>query len=206
MVVLALFCTLGLAQDKLEAISKPVPNSTAAAIAELFAAEGYQVTLGGKHVADFWFRKEVPTEGTVAGTLGVNFEQIEPGALIGLVQLHEEWEDYKAMSVQPGVYTLRYGILPADGNHMGVSIYRDFVMLSPVSSDTDAEAKYDFDGLVALSTEASGTNHPAVMAIFPIWDGVSEASLVKNEIDQPTLAIKLGSMELGLVVQGHGES
>jgi hypothetical protein len=128
-----------------------------------------------------------------------------PSTLIGVVKLAEEWSDYKGMPIPAGVFTLRFGREPADGNHMGVSIYRDFLQLIPAAEDKVLSAEFSNDELNELSSKASGTPHPAVMALFPVWDEISETSLVKNEIDQWTLAWKDGDVTLGMVVEGHGE-
>jgi hypothetical protein len=137
--------------------------------------------------------------------LGVTFGQIESGSLIGAVQLVQPWPDYKANSIPAGVYTLRYGVMPADGNHMGVSPYRDYLMLIPPEQDTDPGKNFNYVELITSSAQASGVPHPAVLALFPIWEEISGPSVVKNEMDQWTLAIKLGDQVVGLVIVGHGE-
>ena len=57
------------------------------------------------------------------------------------------------------------------------------------------------------STAATRTPHPAVLALFPIWEELSEPGLVRNEMDQWTLAVPVGSINptVGFVVEGHGE-
>jgi hypothetical protein len=100
---------------------------------------------------------------------------------------------------------MRYGVMPADGNHMGVSPYRDFLLLIPPTEDTDPGATFGYAELVVSSVQAAGVPHPAVLALFPIWDEISEPTLTKNEMDQWTLAIRLGDQVVGLVILGHGE-
>ena len=58
-----------------------------------------------------------------------------------------------------------------------------------------------------MSLPATGTPHPAVLALFPVWEELSEPGLVRNEMDQWTLAVPFASISptLGLVVEGHGE-
>ena len=52
----------------------------------------------------------------------------------------------------------------------------------------------------------SRSTHPAVLAFFPIWESIeSSVSLLRNELDQMTLAVKQGDLVLGLVLIGHGE-
>lgn len=166
-----------------------------------------QVTMDGQPLADFWLRADVPLAETPSSELGVAFGQLPLGTLLGVVRLGETWSDYKDTQVPAGVYTLRYGVNPADGNHMGVGLYRDYLLLVPVADDTTLAVDWDPKQLWERSRAATGTPHPAVLALFPMWDEVSEPTLVKNEMDQWTVAVPLGSLspQLGLVVQGHGE-
>lgn len=178
-----------------------------AEIREALGPDALKVTLDGQPLADFWLRTEVPVAESPSSELGVAFGQLPLNTLLGVVRLGESWSDYKGEPVSAGVYTLRYGVNPADGNHMGVGIYRDYLMLVPVADDTTVDVDWQPELLWEKSKAATGTPHPAVLALFPMWDEVSEPALVKNEMDQWTVAVPLGSMspQPGLVVQGHGE-
>jgi len=194
------------AQDTVSKASNSFPGDVSEEVGKVLGSESFLIQIGGAKVAEFWIRKEIPLKGTPAGAFGLNFEQLKLGTLVGVVQLHEDWKDYKAMAIPAGVYTMRYGQEPADGAHMGVSTYRDFVLLIPAAKDASLDAEFNFDRLNEQSVLASGTNHPAVMAIYPIWDEVAEPSLVENELGQTTFVFKQGDLVIGLVVKGHGES
>jgi hypothetical protein len=97
-------------------------------------------------------------------------------------------------------------VQPADGDHMGVSQYRDFVMLCPAAEDADPETVYEQEPLMALSEKASGKTHPAVIALFPIAEEpAGGAAMTRNDLDQPTLAVKGSDRVYGLVLEGHGD-
>jgi len=207
LVVLSLLtvCSTGVwaADPQLEKSGAP-PDSIAAPIKDQLQAAGLKVQVDGKVLGEFWMRKELPTaEGSNAG-LGIHFTGVPDGTFAGVVQFPETWTDYKGQTIPAGVYSLRYGIEPADGNHMGVSTYRDFLMLVPVAEDKDPSAKLTTEDLVKLSVKASGTNHPAVLALFPVWDEVTDPKLYKNDSDQWTLAIPFGATRLGVVLLGQG--
>jgi hypothetical protein len=178
-----------------------------AEIRGVLGPDALQVSVDGEPLADFWLRTEVPVAETASSELGVAFGQLRQCTLLGVVRLGEAWSDYKDGQIPAGVYTLRYAINPADGNHMGVGLYRDYLLLVPVSDDTTVDVDWQPELLWEKSRASTGTPHPAVLALFPIWDEVSEPNLVKNEMDQWTLAVPLGplSPQPGLVVQGHGE-
>lgn len=204
--VAAVLPTSSLAQDvKLEVADSSAPEVVSAEIQQTIGHVSHSVLVDGQAVARFWFRKDPKTSSSPSTELGVTFGQLESGSLLGVVELLQPWADYKNNSIQPGVYTMRYGIMPADGNHMGVSPYRDYMILIPANTDTDPDDSFSYIELVSGSVQASGVPHPAVLALYPIWDEVSGPTLTKNEMDQWTLAIKLGEQIVGLVVVGHGE-
>lgn len=189
----------------LETTDTAAPEEVSPEMRGVMDAKGYAVSVDGKVTARFWFRKDPPLVASPSSELGITFGQLEPGSLIGVVQLVENWSDYKGNNISAGIYTMRYGVMPADGNHMGVSPYRDFLLLIPSAQDTAPGDSLGYADLVSSSVAASGVPHPAVLALFPIWDQVSEPTLTKNEMDQWTLAIKLGAQVVGLVIVGHGE-
>ncbi|GAB4241989.1 MAG: hypothetical protein Kow00109_17650 [Acidobacteriota bacterium] len=183
-----------------------LPEGLPAALAAKLETPGAEVLLDGAPLARFWFCKEWKAAASPSTELGVNFGKIETGSLVGVVQFLQDWKDYKENAVPAGVYTLRYEVMPADGNHMGVSPYRDYFLLVPAEKDTDLEKNYEFRELVELSLEATGVPHPGVMALYPIWDDVPEApAMLKNEMDQWSLVIRRDDMTIGIVVEGHGE-
>lgn len=183
----------------------PPPSGVPAAVAESMVPKGLRVTLEGEAVWELWLRPELPAlENEPA--FGQAFGELAPGGLVGLVQLLAPWSDYQGTRIEPGLYTLRYLVQPVDGAHMGASLYRDFLLLLPAGDDGGPAETYGYDELVALSRGATGTTHPAVLALFPV-DGSEELpAVVDNEMGQPTLALQVGEVTLGLVVRGRGES
>jgi len=182
-----------------------LPDELSDAVKAVFGPGGYRVEVDGTVVADFWLRDPLPLEGQAEGVFGVEMGAVTASALVGVVRFHDLWVDYRETEIDAGVYTLRYFAQPADGDHMGVSEYRDFLLVCPPDLDVDPERLYEEQELLELSQEASGRVHPAVVAAFPVWDDVAEPSMVLNEIEQWTLAVPLTGRTMGLVVQGHGD-
>jgi hypothetical protein len=138
--------------------------------------------------------------------LSVEYGALASSALVGVVHFPATWVDYRETEVPACTYTMRYWVQPADGDHMGVSHFRDFLMLSPAADDPDPEAVYEQDPLTELSTKASGKTHPAVIALFPIADEpAGGAALTRNDLDQLTLAVKGPDRVYGFVLEGHGD-
>lgn len=202
--LLSVWSTLWAADPQLEKGGPPPEALAASWLKDQLQSTGLKIQQDGKVLGEFWMRKELPTaEGSNSG-LGIHFTGIPEGTLAGVVRFPESWTDYKGQTIPAGVYSLRYGIEPTDGNHMGVSVYRDFLLLVAVADDKDPSASYTTADLVKLSIKVSGTNHPAVLALFPVWDEVTEPKLYKNDSDQWTLAVPFGATRLGVVLIGQG--
>jgi hypothetical protein len=182
----------------------PPPAELSEALRSALETEGVRAAAGGATI-EVWARREPPAAEPGAGKLGVAFDGIPEGALLGVLRLTAKWQDYKGQTIAPGLYTLRYSVQPADGYHMGVSLYRDFLLLAPAADDPDPAKGYGYDQLMAVSRKASGTNHPASLALFPAPEGARAPAAVSNEIGQPTLVLRIGGKLVGLVMEGVGE-
>jgi hypothetical protein len=206
-VALGLGAVLEAAEPQLTTIKSAPPEGLSTEIRQSLGGSALRVAVDGEVVTELWLRREVPLQEAANTELGVSFGRLGSGTLIGVVRLDRPWSDYKNNPVAAGVYTLRYAVEPADGNHMGVSLYRDFLLLIPVSEDVSVEVAWSADELTGKSLASTGTPHPAVLALFPVWEEVTEPALIRNDLDQWTLAVPMGSISPtpGLVVQGHGE-
>jgi hypothetical protein len=191
---------------KLEKMSSPIPDVVSAEVRGALNPEGYSIAVGAEISANLWLCNEVETAESPSTELGVTFGTLKQGSLLGVIQLVQPWFDYKKTQIPVGTYTVRYAVMPTDGNHMGVAPYRDFLLLIAASEDKDPATALAYPELVSSSALAAGVPHPAVLALFPIWEEITEPKLVKNELDQWTLAVKLGSQVIGLVIVGHGET
>lgn len=195
---LFLIASASLAAPPVVETAGPPPAELAPAVRSELVTEG--VKAGSLEI---WLRSAPPL-GEAREGLGIGFGRLTPGALAGVARLTADWTDYKGQRIAAGLYTLRYAIEPADGNHMGVSAYRDFFLLVPAADDPGPAAVPGPEDLYALSTKASRTHHPATLALFPV-DRVEKPAGVVNEAGQPTLAIPFGPLTVGIVVEGKGE-
>src|SRR5262249_36813905 len=74
--------------------------------------------------------------------------------------------DYRKQKIKPGVYTLRLGFQPMDGDHMGTAPYNEFCLLVPAKMDEKPDV-IDPKELRELSAKAIGGSHPGVLLLFP---------------------------------------
>ncbi len=176
-----------------------IPQATKA----LIAAEAVTVKSGDAAVAHFWMRT-APFEGDAAAAFGVRYDTIPEGAFLGVVNFPEKGSDFREQSIPSGVYTLRFGLHPENGDHMGVAPSRDFAVLSPVEKDLQVEKNYDFDALVELTAEV-GNPHPTV-ARLELPEGGGEAPhLWENDYEHWVLDLKVADEVVGIVIYGHAE-
>lgn len=181
------------------------PEEISGEIRAALDSEGPMVTLASGTTLEFWFRGEQPAGGP-SGRQGATFPDLDIGSLVGTVRIAGPWSDYKGNPIEPGTFTLRYGMRPEDGNHMGVSVHLDFVLLVPVAEDATLEVEWGQDDLNIMSFAATGIGHPAIMSLAPNWDGASEAVIFEDDSGGWALAWPWsGGLVLGFVVEGEGE-
>jgi len=174
-----------LAQEsyKVEVLKEGPPAALAGEIKDVIAPTGYRIVNDqGKSYAEFWLRKAVPATGKPAGPQGaVLFPVLAEGELLGALRFPDEGHDYRDQAIAKGVYTLRYGLQPVNGDHLGVSTFRDYALLLPAGKDK-AVADLPEKRLEQQSAESAGTNHPAVlMLLAPPAGSSSGPSMVHDE-------------------------
>jgi hypothetical protein len=114
-------------------------------------------------ICSFWLRKEIPL---LAAKEPPTYRAVKPGTLIGVVQLHRDWRDFKTHEVPAGVYTLRLALQSETKDHQGTAPHRDFVILVPAKEDTKPEV-LPLKTIIQKSGVATGGTHPVVMLLFP---------------------------------------
>ena len=142
----------------------PAADDVAAELAKQFSDVGYRVKRDStRTICEIWLCKELE--------LAADFEPsnqrlypFEPGQLIGLVHYSRKTTDFRGQSISRGWYTLRYGLQPVDGNHVGTSPTRDFLLLVAAEND-EAKKAWDLEELEELSAEAAGSAHPAMICL-----------------------------------------
>jgi hypothetical protein len=161
----------------------------------------------GKQVCEIWFAKSVPT--ATAEVSGANFGQIAEGTFVGVINFPSDAIDFRGQSLKPGFYTLRYGLILQDGNHLGVSETRDFLLASPAAEDKDPAAQLKTEDMFKVSRIASGTGHPSVWSLVQVSSNEGLPKVVKNDHQHVILETKIptksGELAIGLIVIGKTE-
>jgi hypothetical protein len=166
--------------------SEPPPVELATPVRELMAAGGTRATARGAALR-FWWVAALP----IKGDGRASWADVQEGALVGAVSISADFRDIRGRIVKPGVYTLRYGIQPENGDHLGTSPYREFLLLSPSALDTSAAAR-GHDGTIELSKRTVGGSHPAPWSLDP---PVTTDPLL-SEHENPDLELRALVMEV----------
>jgi hypothetical protein len=195
---------------KVEAIGAFTDQSASESLRKTLEPKGYRVTAAdGSVVCEVWFRTGVPAAGKSEAP-GAVYTGLAESALVGVINYPKATNDFRGQAIKAGTYTLRYALHPTDGNHMGISPIRDFLVMIPVSADQDPDAKYKFEELTKMSAKVSGTNHPAVASLATLDNVVIAPALVENEHGHLILAARLktqsgADMPLAIIVKGRAE-
>lgn len=181
-----------------------LPSDLAPPLAALLTpGDGVRVTIE-KTALDFWWVKGLPVKGEPGWT------NVDEGTLVGAVRVSAEFRDIRGRVIKPGTYTLRYGIQPQNGDHLGISPFREFLLLSPAALDTEP-APRGHDGTVEISKRTIGGSHPAVWSIDPPVADQAPLSPHKTELGHDAVIVEVplagtaGTLKFGIVLVGRIE-
>lgn len=170
---------------------------------------GYRITLDDpKPACELWLRKSVPAQAKKEAE-GVAYPQLAESTLVGVVHFPQSASDFRGQQVPAGFYTLRYALIPDDGNHLGVSPNRDFLLLIPAQSDSDPGAAFKLQELIAMSAKTVGTKHPSPLSLLPA-DKPAAGAVARDDQDHWLFSakLKLASGEeipFALIVKGTAQ-
>ncbi len=165
------FSTAFSQEYSVEAIDQPAQaDDVAPELAKQFAAKGYRVQRdSSRTVCELWLTKELEVTANFEPT-NERLYPFQPGQLIGLVHFARRSSDFRDQSLSSGWYTLRFDLQPVDGNHVGTSPTRDFLLMVAAEHD-EADKDWSQEELQELSAEAAGSAHPAMICLqAPVKD------------------------------------
>lgn len=195
---------------KVEAIGPLTDSSVPEPLRQALAPKGQRVVLDDASIAcEIWLRKDVPSQPKkeVEGAL---YTELAESTLVGVLHFPQASTDYRGQAIPSGFYTLRYELLPSDGNHLGAAPNRDFLLLIPAASDPDPKASFGFQELVNLSRKATGTKHPGPLNLIQPESKATEPAVTKDDQDHwiYSAGLKLTSgkeVPFALVVKGTAQ-
>lgn len=200
--LLSRFALPAVAQDyTAQTLNEPAPAEVSVAIRNELGPAGVRVLKGGEPLVDLWFRKVIPTSDTPPG-IARSYPNLPDTALLGAARVAGGMTDNRNHSFPKGVYTIRHGLQPQDGNHVGSSEFVDFALLLSAARDqTVAGAFENPRAMVMQSMNDGGAGHPIVFAMLqPSGDG--PLSMKKNAEDRWVLEKGIGDTVLAIVIVG----
>jgi hypothetical protein len=181
---------------KVEAIGALTSADVPKPAQDMLAAQGARVVSDqGGALCEVWMRKTVPANPSPSGSSDILFGPLAEGTFLGVVHYTSPGSDFRGQAIKAGYYTLRYTLIPQDGNHMGVNPSRDAIHLCPIAADTDLGKTLTVNDLIKLGRLASGTPHPAFLVMAPASGGTFP-SVLKDD---------LGNWDLQVQVHGEGK-
>lgn len=153
---------------KLEVFKSAPPKGISDKIAPLLDENAYRIVGPNGPVCEIWLVKEVTAKDDFKPTLTIKYP-LASGQLLGAARLPTAGAalDFRGQELPAGVYTLRYGQQPQDGNHLGTSDVSDFGLACSSELDKDPATIAGVKDLFKLSAKASGTAHPAIFQMLP---------------------------------------
>ncbi|MHB1557720.1 MAG: hypothetical protein ACYC61_09590 [Isosphaeraceae bacterium] len=151
----------------------------------------------GEPFAEIWLRRATPGDKPSGPKGAIQFPFLADGELLGVLEFGKEGHDYRDQPVPKGVYTM---LQPVNGDHLGVSTYRDYVLLLPATVDKNLPPPVR-KKLEERSAEAAGTNHPASFLLLMAPPGSKPEPAVLRDADKDTWSVVL---PLKLQAKGAG--
>jgi hypothetical protein len=169
----------------------------------------------GKLFCEVWYSKEMPVKATADEIKkGINYRKLEESTIFGAVRFAQPWKSFRKQDIKPGLYTLRLGFQPMDGDHQGSAPFNEFLLLTPAAVDKKA-ALMPHKELTEMSGKSiPGSSHPAVLLMYPNPKPENAPQLVNkgkgiwvlNWKSEAAAGSDKGTLGLGLVLFGVTEA
>ena len=167
--VLALSVSAVAAGYRAEPLKEAAPKDVAKNVRDILDTRGLRILdPKGKAWVDIWLRKNVKTQKD-EGLNGVQYGMLPEGSVLGVIRYHMKGADFRGHKFPAGVYTFRTGLQPEDGEHLGASDTRDFVLLCPSKGDVKLDPMTT-DAVVKESVKVSGAKHPSILYVTKLFD------------------------------------
>lgn len=174
----------------IEALAEPAPSDEISdSIAEGLSDEGFRVLRKDRPFCDVWLLDELPAKEGFTPTLSVLYP-FEPGKLMGVIRYHRRGGDFRDQEIDKGVYTLRYAQQPVDGNHVGTSDTRDFLLLSLAEDDEEAEP-VESETLNERSADAAQSAHPCMLSMLRTADDANAETVMVHDEDRELWSVQV---------------
>jgi hypothetical protein len=98
------------------------------------------------------------------------------------VRVTSEQLDFRSEEIPKGVYVVRLGIQPEDGNHLGVAPTRTFALLIPAKQDTKLDAVAHKE-LMKAAAVVNAAKHPSALNLQTVESAEGEFPRLEERSD-----------------------
>lgn len=154
----------GVPKEQAEADAMALPEEVPEAFKSAVRPDGLRLAAkDGSPIYDLWPCRKVKPAAVRSQELSVNFGQLEVGTFMGILRSHGAEFDYYENPIEKGVYVLRYGVQPDNGDHMGTAESRDFLLLTRFEQDQKSERVKKMEDLIEMAMAATASGHPMIL-------------------------------------------
>jgi hypothetical protein len=181
--------------------TSPPPDQIAAVVKAALAPGGVTAKVGDTTI-DFWWVKALAAKGK-------DWTTVAEGTLVGAMKLSAAWKDIRGRTIKPGTYLLRYAMQPQNGDHLGVSPHREFLLATPAADDTTPDA-LGHDAAVELAAKTVSITHPAVLSLDPPTASEAPLTVIQTDAGHTAVVFEVptagAALRFGLILVGRIEA
>jgi hypothetical protein len=174
-----------------------VPADVAAPVAAALTPGGAVATVGQNTIA-FWWVKSLESKDKGWGG-------VPEGALVGAMKVSAPFRDIRGRTMKAGTYLLRYALQPQNGDHLGVSPHREFLLATPAGDDT-TPGSLGHEPSVELAKKSINISHPAVLSLDPPVATSAPLTVAQNDAGHTSVVFEVptaqGPLKFGLILVG----
>jgi hypothetical protein len=195
--------------------TKAPPEEVSDAVKSTLGNQCHRVIEDGDVVLEFWPRASLPLTGKPA-SVDKALDTFATASLFGVLRLHRDLRDYRDDKLPKGVYTMRFGKILADGNHLGASEFPYFAVLIPAAKDKASDGITTFKNMTQASAKETSSEHPMFMSLRPLKEKPATVPAVTEPApDHKSLVVVMtgkaegadqpSELVLAIVFQGTGK-
>ena len=206
--------SLSAADFTVKVTTTPVPKDVSADVKKTLGKNCIQLSTGGKPWLECWMRPAMPLKAKPANPEKA-LDALATSTLIGVVRVHKSGRDYRDDDLYMGVFTMRYGKIPGDGNHLGATDYPYFAVLIPVTKDPKLDTYKTFKTMTKASLKETAAEHPMIISLRPAKKAGAEPAIIEPAPEHRSILFgAIGALKgsktaipfpLQVVFEGFGE-
>ena len=212
--LIAIALPLTAAEFAVKVATTPVPKDVSAAVKKTLGKNCIQLSMGEKPWLEFWLRASLPLNAMPTKPEKA-LDALATATLLGVVRVHKSGRDYRDDDLYRGVFTMRYGKIPGDGNHLGATDYPYFAVLIPVTKDPKLDTYKTFKTMTKASLKETAAEHPMIISLRPAKKAGAEPAIIEPAPEHRSILFgAIGALKgsktaipfpLQVVFEGFGE-